>query len=79
MQAAYSDFDDVWTSSGRGWTLSNNYNINNNNNKRETRVEVCCSGNYIHKSIQLGFTYLFSAGLKVINHYEHPNDADEDD
>lgn len=25
------------------------------------------------------FTYLFRAGLKVIDHYEHPDDADEDD
>lgn len=25
------------------------------------------------------FTYLFRARLKVIDHYEHPDDADEDD
>lgn len=34
-------------------------------------------------NIQINFranlTYLFRAGLKVIDHYEHPDDADEDD
>lgn len=34
-------------------------------------------------NIQINFranlTYLFRAGLKVIDHHEHPDDADEDD